>query len=913
MPQNILSNNASNYEVDDSYKVIVTDANDAPASPTDGGISPSTGETGFWIQSSEGFEIKFKYTDNTGSSVTYVQEDNQHHIVINQSDAQTGVQVPWLEHQLYGKPAFVYFIGSQNQSIVVLKVTSAINHDSDFKDGGHDSNFLSFHSNSIKMGTVGKAYSTQTTTNEFGYRAIRHDNTVLNPEENIEVVVDGIVDYIAILMNNVINIDATLDKDLENEQTIIAFTVPSDYNNQDSSNSIVTWYSVGRNVENLEFEIYVGNGSNDGTANGLSSDFYFKTSGHDNRFFGDLHGGETTPMAIENRDGQQTALNWDLFKWDFTVDWGDGTIEAFNAMVPHTSGGEYQSLAPITYSHTYASSGYYKISIGGKPQALNFGASFFEENPLTSSTPDVLNALKIRNLTQWGTHRWKYLPIFANCAFMDITATDQPLIFGSDNYVDPDGNIVFDTNGEWTSNIDADNAQQWSVATSPSFEGCTLLRNENNSIANWDLGDIFNKEAYIGNSLNKTFKDCKKYAPVNFNNWVTYWNDNNIKVIGMRSTFEGCESFNGDISNWPVEIIENQGLRFEKVFKGCTLFNQDLSNWDVSDVTNMTSVFEGCTSFNQDLSQWNVSNNLLFTKMFKDCVAFNQDLSNWTNSNSIGIEEMFSGCEVFNNGGNDLPTWTINNAKGTFKNCLVFSPSNSINWNTNTVTSLEETFMNCKIINLYKVKDWNTSSVTEFRSCFEGCDNTPSGGNTYPSNWDITNATSLNRMFFNSNMNTNLLNWDFTTLGQNYINSLNEFYAGLQGIDRVYSDGTEDVTQMTSYPPFPYTNFWNDGSNMEIEGWMKNFVGTDHSSLFYQQYDVLLGKLANELPDLNVLDRQTGYEVAQTNNVGFGTTANGTPWYGRIDMGMTQRSSTSTQYYETIREKGWLLIDGGEI
>lgn len=910
MPQNILSNTASNYVADDSYKVIVTDANDAPETPVDGGISPSTDETGFWIQSSEGFEIKFKYADNTGSSLTYVQEDNQHNIVIDQSNAQAGVQVPWLEHQLYGKPTFVYFIGSQGQSIVVLKVTSAINHDSDFKDGGHDLNFLSFHSNSVKMGTVGKAYATQTTTNEFGYRAIRHDNTILNPAENIEVVVDGIVDYIAVLMNDVKNIDTALDKDIENERTTIMFTVPDNYDNQDSSNSIVTWYSVGRNVENLEFEIYVGDGSNDGTANGLSSDFYFRTTGHDTRIFGDIHGGETTPMAIATRGGQQTATNWDLFKWDFTVDWGDGTIEAFDAMVPHQSGGEYQSLTPVTYSHTYASAGYYKISIGGKPQALNFGALFGEENPLSSSNPDILNALKIRNLTQWGTHKWKTFPMFKNCAFMDITATDQPQLFGSDDYVDPDGNIVF-INGVWDSNIEPGNT--WENYTSPSLEGCTLLRNKNNSIANWDLGNIFNKDVYGGNNLTNIFKGCKLYAPINFNNWVTYWNDNSVKVTAMASAFEGCESFNGDVSNWPVEIIENQGLRFQKVFKGCKLFNQDLSNWDVSSVTNMTSVFEGCESFNQDLSQWNVSNNLIFKNMFKGCTIFNQDLSNWTNSNSISVQEMFSGCEAFTNGGSDLPTWTVNNAKGTFKDCLVFSPSNDINWTTDTVTSLEETFMNCKTINLYKVRYWNTSNVTEFRSCFEGCDNTPSGGNTYPVEWDITKARSLNRMFFNSNMNTYFPNWDFSQLGQNYVNSLNEFYANAQGVDRVYSDGTENTAKMLNYQPFPYAGFWNDGSNWEIEGWMKNFVGSDHSDLFYQQYDQLLVKLATELPDLNLVDGQAGYEVAQIDNNGLGTTVNGTPWYGRIGMGQSQRSATHTQYYETIREKGWLLTDGGTI
>lgn len=914
MPQNTLTNNPSNYVVDDSYKVIVTDVNDAPNGPLDGGISPSNGETGFWIQSNESFEIKFKYADNTGSSVTYVQEDNQHHIAIDQSDAQLGVQIPWLEHQLYGKPTHVYFIASNStQSITVIKITSAINHDGDFGDGGHDSDFLSFSSNPIEMGTVGKAYSVQKTTNEFGYRAIRHDNTILNPEENVEVVVDGIVDYIAILRNDVVKIDATLDKDLNAERTTIIFTVPSDYDNTDALNSIVTWYSIGKNVENLEFEIYVGDGSNDGSAHGLSSDFYFRSQGHDDHFFGKAHGGETHEGALELRAEIDPANrfegDWELFKIDFTVDWGDGTVEAYDGLEMHPDGtGYWQPMSGKTYSHTYASPGYYKISIGGNPQALYFGSNPSSyggiPDPLSSTNADVLNASKIRNLTQWGTHRWKRTPGFFGCVFMDINATDQPLLFGADNYSDPNGNIVFDNNGEWGSNIFL--GQSWTCQGDISFQDCLLLRNENNSIASWDLSDIFNKNSYGSVSLNNTFKNCKKYIPINFNNWTTYWNDNNLKVTSMINTFEGCELFNGDIGNWPVEILaNNNSTQFNKVFKGCESFNQDISSWDVSDVNSMVSTFEDCKAFNQDLSQWNVSNCISFQSTFKGCESFNQNLNNWTNNNTLDVYEMFSGCTSFNNAGNDLPTWTVNNLEGTFKNCEVFLPANDIQWTTDNNTTLKETFMNCKIFNLYKVKDWNTSNVTEFRSCFEGCDNTAVNGTTYPSNWDIGNATSLNRMFFGSNINVRFANWDFSNIGLNHIGSLNEFYAGLQGVDRVYTDGTEDTTNMINFSPFPYTNYWADGGNLEIEGWMKNFVSG--SDMYYQQYDLLLAKWATQLPDLNLLDAQTGYEVAETDSTGH----IGGPYYGRIDMGNTQRSSSTD--YDTIRDKGWLILDGGEI
>ena len=43
------------------------------------------------------------------------------------------------------------------------------------------------------------------------------------------------------------------------------------------------------------------------------------------------------------------------------------------------------------------------------------------------------------------------------------------------------------------------------------------------------------------------------------------------------------------------------------MFNGCHSFNQDLSAWDVSQVINVSFMFDDCTSFNQDLSAWDVS------------------------------------------------------------------------------------------------------------------------------------------------------------------------------------------------------------------------------------------------------------------------------------------------------------------
>ena len=53
------------------------------------------------------------------------------------------------------------------------------------------------------------------------------------------------------------------------------------------------------------------------------------------------------------------------------------------------------------------------------------------------------------------------------------------------------------------------------------------------------------------------------------------------------------------------------------MFEGCHSFNCDLSNWDVSNAENMYEMFKDCKSFNKDLSMWEIPKN---TKdMFLNC------------------------------------------------------------------------------------------------------------------------------------------------------------------------------------------------------------------------------------------------------------------------------------------------------
>ena len=45
----------------------------------------------------------------------------------------------------------------------------------------------------------------------------------------------------------------------------------------------------------------------------------------------------------------------------------------------------------------------------------------------------------------------------------------------------------------------------------------------------------------------------------------------------------------------------------------------DISDWDVSNVTNMWNMFDGCESFNQDISGWNVYKVQFNSGIFDNC------------------------------------------------------------------------------------------------------------------------------------------------------------------------------------------------------------------------------------------------------------------------------------------------------
>jgi surface protein len=115
----------------------------------------------------------------------------------------------------------------------------------------------------------------------------------------------------------------------------------------------------------------------------------------------------------------------------------------------------------------------------------------------------------------------------------------------------------------------------------------------------------------------------------------------------MRPTcrmFDGCASFNADLSRWNVANATDMIW----MFFDCTSFNSALSRCHVANATESSRIFEGCTSFNSGHSRWHLANATDFISMFAGCISFNSDVPLRDVASAIrAMRCMFCVCDSF--------------------------------------------------------------------------------------------------------------------------------------------------------------------------------------------------------------------------------------------------------------------------
>ena len=320
------------------------------------------------------------------------------------------------------------------------------------------------------------------------------------------------------------------------------------------------------------------------------------------------------------------------FTYDYTVDWGDGTIE---------------SGVTANITHTYAAAGTYQVAITGTFPAIWL------------ASPSPANATKIISIDQWGDITWQSMrEAFANCDNLEGQATDVPDLSNVTDMVRMfQGSDIFNQDiGNWDVSNVTDMKSMFTNADA-----------FNQDIGNWDVSNVTNMENMFGSN------DA-------FNQDIGNWDVGN--VTNMIQMFFRASVFNQDIGNWNVSSV----TRMNSMFEDAAAFNQDIGNWDVSSVTDMREMFHGASVFNQNIGDWDVSNVTHMGNMFQEAFAFNQDIGNWDVSNVTTMLSMFFGAVSFNQ---NIGNWDVSNVTNMgfmFREATNFN-QNLTNWSVANVTS----------------------------------------------------------------------------------------------------------------------------------------------------------------------------------------------------------------------------------
>jgi len=222
--------------------------------------------------------------------------------------------------------------------------------------------------------------------------------------------------------------------------------------------------------------------------------------------------------------------------YNFTVKWGDGTIDTITAY----------NQAEVT--HTYATAGTYTVTIAGTIEGWRFN--------------NAGDKTKIQTIESYGSLVITTDGAFYGCSNLASTATDTPTIsttslaFTFTNCTNFNGAI-----GNW--NVSGVTNMSYMFYSATAF---------NQDISSWDVSSVTNMFVMLFNATS-------------FNQDIGSWNVSS--VTNMQSMFYGATSFNQDIGSWDVSSVTNMVT----MFINATSFNQNLGSWVVSSVTNMQSMF----------------------------------------------------------------------------------------------------------------------------------------------------------------------------------------------------------------------------------------------------------------------------------------------------------------------------------
>ncbi|WP_346882324.1 BspA family leucine-rich repeat surface protein [uncultured Algibacter sp.] len=451
-------------------------------------------------------------------------------------------------------------------------------------------------------------------------------------------------------------------------------------------------------------------------------------------------------------DDQITIPTNPAFTYNYTVDWGDGSLE---------------NNITGNITHTYASMGTYTVEITG-----DFPAIYF------NNTGDKA---KIIEILKWGNISWQSMEnAFFGCENLNFDAIDAPDLSG----------VTSLKNMFLSCQVFNGIVNSWNISTITDISGMFSRTSFNRPVANWNTSAVTNMSRTFSSSrFNEPLDGWNTNAVTNmsqmfssataFNQNINSWRVNNVtnmsgmfgtainynqpldnwdvgNVTDMSSMFADARKFNQNIDNWNTENVTNmQGM-----FDGNTNtdFNQPLNSWNVSNVENMSNMFVYCRNFNQPLDKWNVSKVTDMSHMFERANSFNQPIGNWNVSNVTDMSKMFFQCASFNQPLNQWNVGNVTDMNEMFNSCILFNQPLDL-WNVSKVTDMEEMFIQNTVFN-QPLNTWVTSSLTNIKAMFFRA----SEFNQPISSWDVSEVEEMTNFLRDASaFNQSLASWDITS------------------------------------------------------------------------------------------------------------------------------------------------------
>lgn len=523
---------------------------------------------------------------------------------------------------------------------------------------------------------------------------------------------------------------------------------------------------------------------------------------------------------------------------DYDVDWGDGSVES-GVTVDHKT-------------HTYATTGAFRVKIKGDFRGFRMGAS------------NSINRSYLTNFIQWGRIAPTAVEqMFRYCSNMGYTATDSPDLSRVGYSV---GSYMF----QGCSSISHLDLTGWDFTGSTGGMTVTTLTSAFNGLqacesldmTGVDLSNVTNTASLFQNLGNNTINGCVlKGQNLDFSVSTAMSSILNNAHLGLGT----------DIRNWTLKasgtISLLSGMRNLKM-KGGT-WQLDLSGWSNTQAISSLSEFLRYSTFTSlNLTGWDLSGVGSFSRCFDSMSQLTEivGLSSITLSSATTLSYAFNNCSrlVFDNH-NFGANWGPGLSNCTQMNNMFYNAGSNTssvapdvsNWDVSSVTNMAAMFYNMSATTLPDTSSWTPTSLQDCSLMFQ-LSNLP--GTIDMTSWSTPALTNMRAMFRDAKATT-----AFT--------------------------GTMDFSSVTNMSTFMYNS-----SNQEfIIDLFADFSSITSLSNFLRFGAIPQGHYEIFLTRLNATATVTGVNM----NMGSSVYAAGSP--------------SETAKNNLISSLGWVITDGGAV